>query len=81
MAIDYCRHNPQRYRRQVQRDGIRFDFFSPLPLWSQRRLMIFGQAMPRENSLMSYRLPYAEAQTEERFLRERLWLSPTEDSE
>lgn len=81
MAIDYCRHNPQRYRRRVERDAIRFDFFSPLPQWSQRRLMIFGRAVPRENSLMSYHLPPAEAQTEERFLHERLWLSRTEDSE
>lgn len=81
MAIDYCRHSPQRYRRRVERNGIRFDFFSPLPQWSQRRLMIFGRAVPRGSSLMSYRLPPAEAQTEERFLQERLWLSRTENSE
>lgn len=80
-AIDYCRHNPQRYRRRVERDGIRLDFFSPLPQWSQRRLMIFGRAVPPESSLFSYRLLPAEAQTEERFLQERLWLSRTEDSE
>jgi hypothetical protein len=30
---------------------------------------------------MSYMLPQAEAQTEERFLQERLWLLRTEDSE
>ena len=81
MAIDYCRHNPQRYRRRIEREGIRLDFFSPLPQWSQRRLMIFGRAVPRENSLFAYRLPAAEAQTEERFLQERLWLSRTEGSE
>jgi hypothetical protein len=81
MAIDYCQHSPQRYRRRVERDGIRFDFFCPLPQWSQRRLMIFGRAVPREKSLMSYRLPPDEAQTEERFLQERLWLLRTEDSE
>ena len=80
MAIDFCRHNPQRYRRRVESEGIRFDFFSPLPQWSQRRLMIFGWAVPRENSLMSYRLPPAEAQMEERFLQERLWLLRTENS-
>lgn len=81
MAIDYCRDNQQRYRRRVESGGIRFDFFSPLPQWSQRRLMIFGRAVPRERSLISYRLPPKEAQTEERFLRERLWLLRTEDSE
>jgi hypothetical protein len=80
MAIDYCRRNPQRYRRRAERDGIRFDFFSPLPQWSERRLMIFGRALARESSLMSYRLSPVEAQTEERFLQERLWLSRTDDS-
>lgn len=81
MAIDYCLHNPQRYRRWVENEGISFDFFSPLPQWSQRRLMIFGRAVPRENSLLSYCLPPTEAQTEERFLQEQLWLLRTEDSE
>ena len=81
MAIDYCRHSPQRYRRRVETHGVRFDFFSPLPQWSQRRLMIFGKALPRDRSLLSYRLPPAEARTEEGFLRDRLWLSRTEDSE
>lgn len=81
MAIDYCRHSPQRYRRRVECDGIRLDFFSPLPQWSQRRLMIFGRAMPHKNSLFSYWLPPTEAQAEERFLQERLWLSRTEDSD
>jgi hypothetical protein len=43
--------------------------------------MIFGRAVPRANSLFSYRLPAAEAQTEERFLQEKLWLSCAERSD
>jgi hypothetical protein len=81
MAIDYCRHNPQLYRRRRVGDNVRFDFFSPLPEWSQRRLMIFGRPAPRTNCLMSYQLSAAEAETEERFLQERLWLSRSEDSD
>lgn len=81
MAIDRCRDNPQVYRRCRVADGVRLDFFSPLPLWSQRRLMIVGRAVPPENCLMSYQLPVAESGTEERFLRERLWLSRSADSE
>lgn len=80
MAVDHCRKNPQRYRRRRIDTLVRFDFFSPLPQWSQRRLMIFGREVARENCLMSYLLPSAEAQPEEEFLRERLWLEPTEDS-
>lgn len=81
MAIDSCRDSPQIYRRRRVADGVRFDFFSPLPQWSQRRLMIVGRSLPPENCLMSYQLPIAESGTEERFLRDRLWLSPSADSE
>lgn len=81
MAIDCCRHNPQRYRRRIEGDAIRFDFFSPLPQWVQRRLIIFGRPISPMNSLMSYHLPHTEAQTEERVLQERLWLTRTADSE
>ena len=80
MAIDHCRGAPQRYRRTIEGDAIRFDFFSPLPQWSQRRLMIFGRSVPSERSLISYLLPRLEAETEEQLLQKTLWLSPTEDS-
>jgi hypothetical protein len=80
MAIDCCHHNPQVYRRRQTGIGARLDFFSPLPKWAQRRLMILGRPLPREDSLMSYWLPDSEASTEERFLQERLWLSRTQES-
>jgi len=81
MAIDYCLHKPQRYRCRVEHDCTHFDFFSPLPQWSQRRLMIFGKSVVRKNSLISYSLPHTEAKIEEQFLHDRLWLSRTEDSD
>lgn len=81
MAIDSCRQTPQRYRRQDVGNEARLDFFSPLPQWAQRRLMILGHPCRPEQSLMSYRLPSAEAESEERFLWERLWLSRTKDSD
>ena len=81
MAIDHCEGHPQLYRRRRDGDRVRFDFLSPLPLWSQRRLAIFGSTVAPERSLFSFRLPTAEAITEERFLQDELWLSPTQDSE
>ena len=81
MAIDHCRHNPQQYRRRPEARGVRFDFFSPLPQWSQRRLMVFGDSMPPKKSLLSYVIRSAQAETEEEFLQNRLWLSQTADSE
>ena len=77
MAIDFCRQTPQHYRRQDVGNEGRIDFFSPLPQWAQRRLMILGHPCRPEQSLMSYLLPSAEAKDEEQFLREQLWLSPT----
>ena len=80
MAIDRCRAAPQLYRRLPGGNEVRFDFFSPLPQWSQRRLMIFGRPAPREGSLISYWLPADIAEHEERFLQERLWFTPINDS-
>lgn len=81
MAIDYSNHNPQLYRRKRDGDGVRLEFFSPLPEWFRRRLMIFGRPASRDNCLVSYWLPNSEAETEERFLQERLWLSRSHDSD
>lgn len=81
MAIDAKQGKPQRYRVQIIDDEWRFDFFSPLPSWSERRLVAFGRAVPRNKCLMSYVLPASAAEIEEGFLSERLWLSRTEDSE
>ena len=81
MAIDQCRGHPQQFRARSAGEGVRLDFFSPLPLWAERRLMIFGDAVPRERCLMSYVLPPAAADAEEQFLSERLWLSRTEESD
>jgi hypothetical protein len=78
LAIDSVRGEPQVYRRRDLGEGSRFDFFSPLPQWAQRRLIIFGNAVPRENCLFSYVVAAREADAEERFLRERVWLSPIE---
>ena len=81
MAIDHCRGVPQLYRRHRVEEGVRLDFFSPLPQWAERRLMIFGGPVPREKSLMSYVLPAPEAEAEEDFLKDRLWLAPTDDAD
>ena len=80
MAIDARSGQPQRYRVQRDAGDLRFDFFSPLPAWSERRFVAFGRAVPRQKCLMSYVLSSSAAEIEERFLRECLWLSRTEES-
>ncbi|MCY4100966.1 MAG: hypothetical protein OXF46_08595 [Rhodobacteraceae bacterium] len=79
MAIDYNRDTPQKYRRTLYNEEIRLDFFSPLPLWFVRRLMIFGRSVPKEKCLFSYMLPCKEAEKEEQYLQKSLWVLPTSD--
>lgn len=77
MAIDQCRRDPQRYRHAQDACGVRFDFFSPLPQWAQRRLVVFGTPVPPERSLLAYVVPTVWAEAEEEFLRSNLWLTST----
>jgi len=79
MAIDHLRGTPQLYRRGVQPNCIRLDFFSPLPLWAQRRLSIIGQPAQSERCLFSYIASEQDAAAEEAFLQQRLWLSPLKE--
>ncbi len=75
MAYDHRRGVPQRYRLERNGDRVRFDFFSPLPKWAERRLLAIGRQIPPSRCLISYSLPDSEAETEERFIRDRLWLA------
>jgi hypothetical protein len=75
MAIDSCRESPQSYRRRPTPEGTCLDFFSPLPLWAERRLAIIGEPATREHCLFSYLIPGPELPAEEEFLRTRLWLA------
>ncbi len=81
MAIDADRGQPQRYRVHSGDAEWRFEFFSPLPAWAERRLITFGRAVQAGSCLMAYALPCSAAEDEERFLQKTLWLSRTEDSE
>jgi len=78
-AIDHRRGTPQRYRR-INGDGARFDFFSPLPQWSERRLMNLGKSVPRDACLFSYVVPANEADAEEVFLQQNLWMAHDDGS-
>ncbi|EDQ34544.2 hypothetical protein HPDFL43_00065 [Hoeflea phototrophica DFL-43] len=77
MAIDCERGVPQRYKVDHCEDGMcRLSFYSPIPLWAERRLMIFGSKCRVEKTLFSYEIPVDEAVQEEEFLQENLWIVP-----
>jgi hypothetical protein len=81
LAIDSCRGAPQKYRRRREADGVCLDFFSPLPLWAERRLAIVGRPAERVHCLFTYQFPERELAAEEGFLRKRLWLAATESAQ
>lgn len=80
LAIDHTRGTPQRYRRRIMVGGAYLDFFSPIPLWAERRLAIVGKPAPREHCLFSYFVPERDLAVEEDFLTTRLWLARREHS-
>lgn len=81
MAIDWENEVPQRYRRSGLGSICRFDFYSPLPLWAERRLMVLGRRCPGERSLFAYEIPANESGQEEDFLKEHLWLLPFDNAD
>lgn len=74
MAIDYERGEPQRFRVSSSGDICRLEFFSPLPLWAERRLMVLGSKCKGTKCLFAYELPVSEAVQEIDFLERNLWL-------
>ena len=79
MAIDYCRGTPQQYRQRKSNSGTILDFFSPLPLWAERRLSLIGRRVDPFQCLYSYWIPDSESKAEKAFLQERLWLTRKDD--
>jgi len=75
MAIDQSLGTPQKYRRRPGPGGAYLDFFSPIPLWAQRRLCVVGRLVPREHCLLSYWVPEREFAAEENYVQTHLWLT------
>ncbi len=74
MAIDHHKNFSQHYRVRKQDNGAIIDFFSPLPLWAERRFIALGQAVPPQKNLFSYLIPSDEFLYAEKFIKEYLWL-------
>ncbi len=74
MAIDSENAKPQQYKVRISEEYGFLDFFSPLPLWVERRFMLLGRHAEPTSCLLSYRLPLKELPAEEQFIQERLWI-------
>jgi hypothetical protein len=56
-ALDALAGSPQTYRVAPIDDNLdRYEFFSPLPLWIERKLGIYGERALADNALFAYTL-------------------------
>lgn len=75
MAIDASRGNPQTFAIRVGPDDTCImAFFSPVPMWAQRRWDAIGERVRSERCLFAYRIAEDELPEEVRFAHRALWL-------
>lgn len=77
LAIDAVAGRPQEYRLRESGGDAILDIFSPIPMWARKRLAVIGREIDPAGCLLSFLLPEAEVATEEKFLREMLFLART----
>ncbi len=81
LAVDAQRGEPQRCRIRPGPGGTQvLEFFSPVPMWAQRRWDAIGEPVSSSGCLFAYRLADAELSEEVRFVREELWLASITES-
>ena len=74
-AIDRISGNPQILSiKNVDEDNLLFEFFSPIPQWSQRYLDALGTRQNTSGCLFSYIIPSTVFEEVERFFEEMLWI-------
>lgn len=82
MAIDASRGNPQTFAIRVGPEDTRIlAFFSPVPMWSQRRWDAIGEGVRSDRCLFAYRIARDELPQELRFIRRALWLDQLANGE
>ena len=75
MAIDASRGHPQRLEIRAGPDHTRImAFFSPVPMWAQRRWDTVGKRIENERCLFAYQIAKDELPQEIEFIRQALWL-------
>ncbi len=80
MAIDAHRGVPQEFRTRTTNPGTRdMLFYSPLPMWAQRRWAAVGQQIAPGGCLLAFRFPESEIDEECRFAVSSLWLAQAND--
>lgn len=81
-ALDAVSGNPQRYRITL-RDGdiVRYEFFSPLPLWAERHLRIHGERVAASSALIAYELERQADHDIDNLLQSYMWFKQVNQGE
>jgi hypothetical protein len=75
MALDKNNGKPQQFRIvQLDNDKISLEFFSPIPMWTIRRISLSGDETKATSSLFSFIIPSIELNDIKRILVNDLWL-------
>ena len=74
MAIDFVSGSSQKYNVCISEGDCILEFYSPIPLWAERRLIALGHSIKSNKCLFSYLLPPDELSSTEEFLKSYLWL-------
>lgn len=76
LAIDTCDGKPQGFNiTKLNDQDYTLEFYAPIPLWAERRLIAVGEKTWTKSSLFAYNIPEHELRAQERFLQEYLWIS------
>lgn len=81
-ALDSVSGNPQRYRIKF-RDGdlLHYEFFSPMPLWMERRFRMLGEKVMSSGALITYELERQAVNDIDSLLQSYLWFTQVNQGE
>lgn len=81
-ALDTLAGVPQSYRTAVVSNDLnRYEFFSPLPLWIERRLQIHGEKIVVDGALIAYELACDVDHAIDDLLQSRMWFTQLNQEE
>lgn len=77
-ALDAQAGRPQTYRvTPIDDDLDRYDFFSPLPLWIERKLRLHGEKVPADGALFAYALDRQSDHDTDDLVQSYMWFQQT----
>jgi hypothetical protein len=75
LGVDSMEGMPQEIVVQEERESVKILFFSPIPMWAIRRLLLIGKPIPNASALYGFTVPVREFDSELEILKNNLWLS------